>query len=77
MDTDGAGDNAHDVLGELPVLLVQTMNAFAIVSQEPRIQTKISSVVCFVVRIIRATLHPDAPAALELSIARTRVLDYL
>ena len=27
--------------------------------------------------IVRATLHPDAPAALELSIARTRVLDYL
>ena len=26
---------------------------------------------------VRATLHPDAPAALELSIARTRVLDYL
>ena len=24
---------------------------------------------------VRATLHPDAPAALELSIARTRVLD--
>ena len=27
--------------------------------------------------LVRATLHPDAPAALELSIARTRVLDYL
>ena len=26
---------------------------------------------------VRATLHPDAPAALELLIARTRVLDYL
>ena len=26
---------------------------------------------------VRATLHPDAPVALELSIARTRVLDYL
>ena len=26
---------------------------------------------------VRATLHPDAPAALELSIARTKVLDYL
>ena len=27
--------------------------------------------------LVRATLHPDAPAALELSIACTRVLDYL
>ena len=26
---------------------------------------------------VRATLHPDAPTALELSIARIRVLDYL
>ena len=26
---------------------------------------------------VRATLHPDAPAALELSIAHTRVLDCL
>ena len=26
---------------------------------------------------VRATLHPDTPAALELLIARTRVLDYL
>ena len=27
--------------------------------------------------VVRATLHPDAPAALELSIACTMVLDYL
>ena len=31
----------------------------------------------FCSKSVRATLHPDAPAVLELSIARTRVLDYL
>ena len=58
MDTDGAGDDAYDVPGELPVLLVQTMNAFAIVSQEPRIRMKISSVFCFVARVsMRVTMR--------------------
>jgi len=42
MDTDGA----HDVL----VLSVQTTEAFAIVSQEPRIRTRFSSVIRFVVK---------------------------
>ena len=32
---------------------------------------------CVSTNIVRATLHPDTPAALELSIARTRVLDCL
>ena len=45
VDTDRAGDNVHGVLVSVPVLLVQTTEALAMVLQEPRIRTREFSVV--------------------------------
>lgn len=52
MDTDRAGDDAHDVLGgHSGPVGTQTMEALAIASQEPRIRMRSSSVVIrFVVK---------------------------
>ena len=49
-----------------------TLGARAQIPTGYMVKTLRSQLIC-----VRATLHPDAPVALELSIARTRVLDYL
>ena len=65
------GDRSGTFDGSPDPLIDQPYQDFPTPSSRPFPPRLVMSV------IVRATLHPDAPAALELSIARTRVLDYL